>query len=397
MGMKRKYLSEQVVVVLGASSGIGRLTALRFAQSGAKVVVSARSEEGLASLVSEIEARKGSAFAFPADASDFEQVRALATAAAERYGRIDTWVQVAGVGIYAPFDKTSPEEYQQIIDVDLLGVMHAAKAALPYLTGSGAGMFIPVSSVEAVRPMPFHSAYAAAKHGVHGFVQALRLELEHERILVRVTEIQPASINTPFFSDAKTKIGVKPMGLPPIYPPEMVAEAILHAASHTSGNEVIVGGAGKMMAVGQRVSPRLMDKMIGAVGFRGQKTTKPKSESAPNNLYQPVHNERVKGDLTGLEKASQVFQWLFLGSTLAAAAYYGAPKVRQGYDKYKTGYESGSGRSGATANPRSANETVLTTTVVTTKPAVTTTPEVTVTDSRTIDVPVDLHRVETNA
>jgi len=387
MGTKQKPLREQVVVVFGASSGIGRITALRFAQSGAKVVVSARSEEGLSSLVHEIESSKGSAFAFPADASDFEQVRALAAAAAQQYGRIDTWVQVAGVGIYAPFERTSPEEYQQIIDVDLLGVMHAAKAALPYLTGSGSGVFLPVSSVEAVRPLPFHSAYAAAKHGVHGFVQALRLELEHERVPVRITEIQPASINTPFFSDAKTKIGVKPTGLPPIYPPEMVAEAILHAATHEDSNEVIVGGAGKAMAVGQRVSPRLMDKMIGAVGFRGQKTTKPKSDSAPNNLYGPVHNERVKGDFSGVVKAGQVLQWLCLGGTLAAAAYYGAPKVRQGYREYKSDYEE--------SNARDKKVVVEKTTVttVTTAPAVPTTPEVEVSETRTFNVPVDPHPV----
>ncbi len=165
----------------------------------------------------------------------------------------------------------TPAEYEQVVRVDLLGVMHAAKAALPYLTGSGAGTFIPVSSVEAIRPLPFHSAYAAAKHGVHGFIQALRLELEHERVPVRITEVQPASMNTPFFSDAKTKLGVKPGALPPIYPPEMVAEAIVHAASHADSNEVIVGGAGKVMAAGQRLSPRLMDKVIGAVGFKGQK------------------------------------------------------------------------------------------------------------------------------
>jgi NAD(P)-dependent dehydrogenase (short-subunit alcohol dehydrogenase family) len=395
MEIKQKPLSDQVVVVFGASSGIGRITAHRFAQKGAKVVVSARSEEGLSSLVSEIEAGRGSAFAFPADASDFEQVRALAAAAAQRYGRIDTWVQVAGVGIYAPFERTTPEEYQQIIDVDLLGVMHAAKAALPYLTGSGAGMFIPVSSVEAVRPMPFHSAYAAAKHGVHGFVQALRLELEHERTPVGITEIQPASINTPFFSDAKTKIGVKPMGLPPIYPPEMVAEAILYAAAHEAGNEVIVGGAGKAMAVGQRLSPRLMDKMIGAVGFKGQKTTKPKSEAAPNNLYAPVRNDRVRGDLTKMEKASQAFQWLFLGSTLAAAAYYGAPKMRQGYQNYKTSHSDGA--DGSTGAVIRTEETTITTAPVVTSPVVTTTPVVEVTETRTFDVPVDLRPVQNNA
>lgn len=397
MDFKQKSLRDQVVVVFGASSGIGRVTALQFAKRGAYVVVSARSEEGLSSLVGEIAAGGGQAFKFPADASQFDQVRALAAAAAERFGRIDTWVQVAGVGIYAPFDRTSPEEYEQIIDVDLLGVMHAAKAALPYLTGCGAGTFIPVSSVEAVRPLPFHSAYAAAKHGVHGFVQALRLELEHERMPVRITEIQPASINTPFFSDAKTKIGVKPMGLPPIYPPEMVAEAIIHAATNADGNEVIVGGAGKAMAAGQRLSPRLMDKMIGVIGFKGQKTPQPKPESAPNNLFQPVRNDRVKGDLNGLEKASTVFQWVCLGSTLAAAAYYGAPKVRQGYQKYKSDHNDAASGVGGPASRSSENTVTASPSTTVTQSAVTPRPGVIVSETRTFDVPVDMHPVESAA
>jgi hypothetical protein len=189
-----------------------------------------------------------------------------------------------------------------------------------------------------------------------------------------------------FFSDAKTKLGVKPGALPPIYPPEMVAEAIVHAASHADKNEVIVGGAGKVMAAGQRLSPRLMDKMIGAVGFKGQKTSEQKSESAPNNLYGPVRDERVKGDFTKVEKASQIGQWLLLGGTLAAAAYYGTPRVWEEYRKYKADHDGGSQGTTATVNHTRitpANGT-----------SVTTTPEVTVSETRTVDVPVDLHPVQ---
>lgn len=215
--MQLKPIAQQVVAVVGASSGIGRETALKFAKKGAKVVVSARSQPGLESLVDEIRNFGGEATAITADVSDFEQVKAIADKAIEQYGRLDTWVHCAAVSLYATFEETKPEEFKRIIDVNLMGQVHGAMAALPHLKREGRGALIHISSVEAKRSFPLQSAYAASKHAIDGFLEALRVELMHENLPISVTNVMPASINTPLFSKARTKLGVLPMGAPPIY------------------------------------------------------------------------------------------------------------------------------------------------------------------------------------
>lgn len=152
-------------------------------------------------------------------------------------------------------------------------------AALPHLKRFGRGALIHVSSVEARRSLPYHSAYAAAKHGIDGFLEALRVELMHEKVPVSVTNIMPASINTPLFNKSRTKIGVKPQGLPPLYSPQAVADAILYVAEHPR-RDFVVGDAGVMMLLGQRLSPQLMDTFMLLTGFGGQKTSQPKSSDA---------------------------------------------------------------------------------------------------------------------
>lgn len=285
--MQLKPIDQQVVVVVGASSGIGRETALKFAQKGAKVVVSARSEQGLNSLVEEIRSQGGTATAIAADVSNFNQTQAIADKAIEVFGRLDTWVHLAAVEIYAPFEKTTHQEFKRLIDVNLMGQVHGAKAALPHLKREGRGALIHISSVEAVRSLPLQSAYAASKHAVNGFLEALRVELMHEKWQISVTEVMPASINTPFFDKAVTKLGVKPMGAPPLYPPSDVADVILYVAEHPT-RDIIVGDAGKAIAAMQRISPALVDQYMLHNGFEAQKTSVPKSEDAPNNLFEPI-------------------------------------------------------------------------------------------------------------
>ena len=196
--MQLKPIEEQVVALMGASSGIGRETALRFAERGAKVVVAARNERGLDSLVDEIRDAGGSAVAIPADTSDFDQVKAVADRAAEEYGRLDTWVHLAAVGLFATFEQTTPEEFERVIDVNLIGQVYGAMAALPHLKREGRGALIHISSVEAKRSFPFHSAYGASKHGMDGFLESLRVELKHEGWPISVTQVMPGTINTPF-------------------------------------------------------------------------------------------------------------------------------------------------------------------------------------------------------
>src|SRR3712207_4800183 len=237
--MQLKPVEEQVVALMGASSGIGREAALRFARRGAKVVVAARGEEGLASVVEEIRRDGGEAVAVPADTSEFEQVRAVADRAAGEYGRLDTWVHLAAVGLFATFEQTTPEEFERVIDVNLMGQVYGAMAALPHLKREGRGALIHISSVEAKRSFPFHSAYAASKHGIDGFLEALRVKLKHEGWPISVTRVIPGTINTPFFDKGRPSLGVKPVGIPPIYEPQTVANIILYAAENPDRKSVV--------------------------------------------------------------------------------------------------------------------------------------------------------------
>src|SRR5215216_2588212 len=204
--VKLKPIENQVVVVMGASSGIGRETALRLAKRGAKVVVAARSEAGLRSLEGEIRGLGGEARAVVADVSEFEQVEAVAQRAVDEYGRLDTWVHLAAVGLFAPFDQTQPEEFRRVVEVDLMGQVYGAMIALPRIKREGRGALVHISSVVAKRSAPLQSAYSASKHGVDGFLESLRMELLREGWTnIGVTNVMPAAINTPFFTKARTK------------------------------------------------------------------------------------------------------------------------------------------------------------------------------------------------
>jgi NAD(P)-dependent dehydrogenase (short-subunit alcohol dehydrogenase family) len=307
--MQLKPISQQIVAIIGASSGIGRETALRFAQKGAKVVVSARNELGLNSLVTEIQAAGGEAEAIQGDVADFTQVKAIADYAVKQYGRLDTWVHCAATGILAPFAEITPEEFKRVIDVTLMGQVYGAMAALPYLKQEGRGAMIHISSMEGRRALPLQSPYSTAKHGLEGFLESLRVELQHEKIPISITSIKPAVINTPFYNHVLTKLGVKPTGLPPYYSPKLVAEAILHTAEHPT-RDFIVGDVGRILDIAQRLSPELMDALLLAIGFRGQRTSEPKSTDGPNNLFEPMDGyTQVDGDFDNLTIPS-ISDWL---------------------------------------------------------------------------------------
>ena len=293
------------MALMGASSGIGRDAALRFAERGAKVVVSARGEEGLSSLVDEIRAKGGEATYAVADTSDFGQVKAVADRAVEEYGRLDTWIHLAGVALYATFEQTTPEEFQRVIDINLIGQVYGAMAALPHIKREGRGALIHVSSVEAKRAFPFHSAYASSKHGIDGFVEAMRVELKHEGWPISVTQVMPGTINTPLFDKARTKIGVKPVGIPPIYEPETVTAVLLHAAEHPE-RDLMAGGAAAALALNQRLSPRLLDAVLATrAGFAPQMTDEPRSEGDPDNLFGPIRgHDTVRNGFRALKSSS---------------------------------------------------------------------------------------------
>jgi NAD(P)-dependent dehydrogenase (short-subunit alcohol dehydrogenase family) len=320
--MRLKPVEEQVVALMGASSGIGRETALRFAERGARVVVSARSEEGPNSLVEEVRDKGGQATAIPAEVTDFEQVKAVANAAVEKYGRLDTWVHLAAVGLFATFEQTTPEEFARVIDVNLMGQVYGAMAALPHLKREGRGALIHISSVEAKRSFPFHSAYGASKHGIDGFLEALRVELKHEGWPISVTQVMPATINTPFFDKGRTKLGVKPVGIPPIYEPETVANVILYAAENPA-RDLVSGGAAQALIIYQRLSPRMLDTVLATrAGFSPQLTDEPRSKDDPDNLYAPIEgHDTARNDFRALSRS--LYNWLEMHPTVRRGAAVG--------------------------------------------------------------------------
>src|SRR5215207_3515263 len=318
-----KPVEEQVVALMGASSGIGRGTALRFANRGAKVVVSARNEKGLNSLVEEIRGKGGQATAISAEVTEFEQVKAVADRAVEVYGRLDTWVHLAAVLLVASFEETTPEEFARVIDVNLMGQVYGAMAALPHMKREGGGALIHVSSMGAKRSIPLQSAYCASKHGIDGFLESLRVELQHEKLPISVTQVMPATINTPFFDKARTKLGVKPVAPPPIYQPGIVADAVLFAAERPA-RDLVVGGAARAIVMAQQISPRLLDVLLRVRGFEVHYTSEPKPEDAPDNLFEPIDGyNTVEGSFRDRAHPRSLYNWLQLHPTVKRGAVAG--------------------------------------------------------------------------
>lgn len=308
--MKPKPLSEQVVVVFGASSGIGRETARRLAARGARLVVAARHEPGLETLVNEIRAQGGQAVAVTADAADYEQVQAVADRALQEYGRLDTWVHNAGVSLYATFEQTAPEEFRRVVETNLFGAMHGAKAALPALRRSGGGALIIVSSSEGEHALPLQSAYAASKAGVDRLVQALQLEFARERVPISVTSIIPGAINTPFFDKARSKLGVKPKAMPPYYQPGVVAEAIAYAAEHPV-QRLVVGLPPQLLIWSHRYWPSVLNRALARAGIWMQRSDEPKPLGAPDALFEPMPGyDRAEGSFGDRAVGFSPYTWL---------------------------------------------------------------------------------------
>lgn len=321
--MKLKPIQDQVVVVLGASSGIGREVALRFAARGARVMVAARSEPGLVSLVAEMEAAGGGGAHVVCDVADFAAVQAVAAAAEQRFGRIDTWVNVAAVSVFARFEDTTPDEFRRIAEVNYLGQVHGALAALPHLRRSGGGALIAISSVESIVSLPLHAAYSASKHAVEGAMDALRRELMAEGAPISVTSVKPGTINTPFFNNTASRMDVKPQGPPPVYHPGVVADCVLYAAEHPV-RDLFGGGAAKMMAVSQMAAPGLMDALLSRVAIPAERTSDPAPGGMAGTLDAPrLDDNRVEGDFSAKSRRFSLYSWLETHPRAKAAATAG--------------------------------------------------------------------------
>jgi NAD(P)-dependent dehydrogenase (short-subunit alcohol dehydrogenase family) len=261
------------------------------------VVCAARGTEALESLREQITSAGGRAATVPTDIADPAAVRHLADEAERRFGRVDTWVNVAAVGVYGRVVDIPDEEFRRVLEVNFLGHVYATRAALPALRRAGGGTLIGVSSVEASQPIPLQAPYAASKCALQAFYDTLRMELAADREPVTVTTIRPASIATPFFEHARSRIGAMPKPPPPTYAPELVADAILYAAEHPR-RDIPVGGAAGWALAGRRLAPAMTDAVMSLVGLRMQRSRRP--DDGTDNLYEPEPGPgRVHGRHTG--------------------------------------------------------------------------------------------------
>lgn len=287
-----KAIQDQVIVVTGASSGIGLATAVAAAQRGAAVALLARSAETLRDVVEEINAGGGRALAIPTDVGDIDAVQAAARAVVTEFGRIDTWVNNAGVSIYGMLENTNLDDARRLFDTNFWGVVHGSLCALPHLRANG-GVLINVGSEVSEAVVPLQGVYAASKHAVKGFTDTLRVELENvEDANVCVVLIQPTAVDTPFPEHARNTMPREPKLPTPQIDPEQVADAILHAAEK-GGRDVKVGAMARVNTATSHLFPRLADRMSAKQAQRQQRDEAPRNPMG--TLYTPGEAGRIHG------------------------------------------------------------------------------------------------------
>jgi NAD(P)-dependent dehydrogenase (short-subunit alcohol dehydrogenase family) len=284
--VRKKPLTDQVLVVTGASSGLGRAIARGAGERGAKVVVAARNEDGLNAAVQEIERAGSEALAVRTDVAEQDQSEALVRRSLERFGRIDTFVTNAIVTVYAEAEQLEPDELRRVIDVNFFGVAYGFWAALPALKESH-GTFLHVSSALAYRGIPLQAAYCSSKAAARTFLESARVELQKHDVDVAISLALPGAINTPQFDRDRQKIGKQPQPVPPIYQPEPFAEAVLRCAENPIRELPISWGAQKLLW-GQKVAPRAGDWMLRRIGWKNQHTDEDKPVGSPDNLFETL-------------------------------------------------------------------------------------------------------------
>lgn len=322
MKVRLKKLNEQVVVITGASSGIGLVTARMAAGRGARLVLAARSEEALRGLVDEIKAQGAEAIYVVADVGQEQDVRRIAQIAIERFGGFDTWVNNAGVSIYGRVLDVSMEDHRQLFETNYWGLVHGSRIAAEHLKYRG-GALINVGSSLSDRAIPLQGTYCASKHAVKGYTDALRMELEEEDAPVSVTLIKPSAIDTPYKEHAKNYLPVEPQNPPPVYAPETVAEAILHCAEHPE-RDVFIGAGGKALSVSGEYAPGLTDKVMELTMFELQQTNRPKPSSRKDGLYAASGSLEERGGYEGHVAESSLYTKaslhpLFIGALLVGS------------------------------------------------------------------------------
>lgn len=319
--VKLKKVEDQTIVVTGASSGIGLSTARMAAERGARVVMSSRNEEDLRRECDDIRSRGGRATFVAADVADPQAVDRVADVAMREYGGFDTWVNNAGVSIYGKLTEMPLEDKRRLFDTNFWGVVHGCRTAVRHLRDRG-GAIINIGSIVSDRAIPLQGIYSASKHAVQGYTDALRMELEHDEIPISVTLVKPSAIDTPYVEHARNYMTEAPNLPPPVYAPEVVAEAILRCAEKRV-REVTVGAGGRLMAVMGMVAPRTSDLYMERLMFRQQKTDQRPPETR-DSLETPGGGGRVHGPHEGHVMQSSGYTTAMLSDARRVAPFVAA-------------------------------------------------------------------------
>jgi len=299
-----------VVVVTGASAGVGRAVVRRFARDGASVGLIARGVDGLNGAAREVEEQGGAALVLPCDVADPDAVDAAAARAEAELGPIDIWINAAFAGMLAPFGDMTADEYRRVTDVTYLGQVHGARAALRHMLPRDRGSIVLVGSALAYRGIPLQSAYCGAKHAIQGFQDSLRAELLHQCSHVHLSMVQLPGVNTPQFDWIRTTMPNQPRPASPPYQPEVVAEAI-HYAAHHRRKEIRVGWSAEQAIWGDVFASSLLDRYLARTGFKGQQGKRRVSPDRQDNLWHPVPGDHgAHGRFDAEARDRSVALWL---------------------------------------------------------------------------------------
>jgi NAD(P)-dependent dehydrogenase (short-subunit alcohol dehydrogenase family) len=318
--MRTKQERKRTIVVTGASAGLGRAIVRAFAREGARIGLIARGHDGLNAAKREVEQLGGEALVLPLDVADASAVEEAAGRVEEKFGPIDVWVNDAMTSVFSPIKEMTADEFKRVTEVTYLGYVYGTLAALKRMLPRDRGVIIQVGSALAYRGIPLQAAYCASKHAIQGFCDSLRCELIHDKSNVRVTMIQMPAMNTPQFGWVKSRLPRKAQPVPPIFEPEVAAEAVLYA-SHHARREIYVGLPTVEAIVGDKLFPGLLDHFLGRTGYKSQQYNGTEDRDRPDNLWEPVtgdHGAHGKFDRRAHRFSLQVWANLHRGWVFAA-------------------------------------------------------------------------------
>jgi NAD(P)-dependent dehydrogenase (short-subunit alcohol dehydrogenase family) len=301
----------KVVVITGASAGVGRALARKFAQDGARIALLARGLDGLEGTRKDVEERGGTALVISVDVADAEKIEAAAEQIEHELGAIDIWINNAMTSVFSPVNEMTPEEFRRVTEVTYLGCVHGTLVALKRMRERDCGVIVQVGSALAYRGIPLQAAYCAAKHAVQGFTESLRCELLHDKSQVRLIMVQLPALNTPQFGWVKSRLPRKAQPVPPIFQPEVAADAIYFAAHHPRRREFYLGWPTVKAIVADKIASGLLDRILARMGYDSQQYDGAEDPNRAHNLWAPVPGDHgAHGDFDARAKSWSAQWWL---------------------------------------------------------------------------------------